>query len=55
MLFQAMPVLEAEERLNSLFKPGIDEDEIYRLAMLVYEDEDYAKRLIHIYTSHNSN
>jgi len=50
-----MPILEAEERLNSLFKPGIDEDEIYRLAMLVYDDKDYAKRLIHIYTSSISN
>lgn len=56
MIFQAMPYLEAEERLNSLFKPGIDEDEIYRLAMLVYDDETYAKRLIQIYTSsQNSN
>ncbi len=56
MIFQAMPYLEAEERLNSLFKPGIDEDEIYRLAMLVYDNEDHAKRLIRIYTSsQNSN
>lgn len=56
MIFQAMPYLEAEERLNSLFKPGIDEDEIHRLAMLVYDDEAHAKRLIQIYTSsQNSN
>lgn len=56
MLLQATPYLEAEERLNSLFKPGISEDEIYRLAMLVHNDESYAKRLIQIYTSsQNSN
>ena len=46
--------MEAEERLNSLFKPGIDEDEIHRLAMLVYEDESVAKRLIRIYTNSNN-
>ena len=53
MIFQAMPYMEADERLSSLFKPGIDEDEIYRLAMLAYEDDAYAKKLIKIYASAN--
>ena len=49
MILAALPVLEAESCLNELFKPAINEDTVYEMAMRVHEDEIYAKRLVKIY------
>lgn len=49
MIFAALPILEAEEILDSLFVPSIDEDTIFDLAMTVHEDETKAKQLVKAY------
>ena len=54
MIFEALPILEAEDILDSLFVPSISEDLIYDLAMTVHNDETKAKQLVKIYASSKS-
>ena len=54
MIFAALPILEAEEILDSLFVPAISEDLIYDLAMTVHQDEIKAKQLVKVYATSKS-
>lgn len=49
MILHAQPILEAEAKLDELFSPRISEDSIFNMAMLVYEDEAIAKKLVKVY------
>lgn len=54
MILTALPVLEAESTLNSLFKPVTNEDSIYNMAMLVYEDEAVARKMVRVFADSKS-
>ena len=54
MIFMSIPHLEAEATLDMLFQPAINEDSIYENAMLVYDDEERAKKLVKIYADTKS-
>ncbi len=49
MILLAIPYLSAREELDNLFQPEVTEDRIYKLAMLVHEDDAKAKQLIKVF------